>query len=109
MKLHNSDNDMKIRRGAALDDSHLKEEEDAIHVSRTLANKRLAEQMETHGNWSDELDLRAELQDYYEQYNALERRRLRLIYETQRTVLVDGKSDIDPGTLVMILNLARMG
>lgn len=99
------DGRFKVRTGPpVLDDSHINDGEDAVSIQRTMAEKELEREME---RWEDEVDLRAELNAYYHQYHALERRRLRLIYAAQQAVLAEGKANIDPGTFVMILNLAK--
>ena len=99
----------KIRFGPPFDDSHLEEGENAVSLRRTAESLRIAEQVEgSRIRSDDEADLRAELDEYYHLYLALERRRLRLIYAAQQMVLSEGKANVDPGSLVMILNLARM-
>lgn len=109
MDMQNPGSRMKIPNTLPLDDSHLDDGEDPIHIERVMATRRLAQEMEEQGDWGDEIDLRAELNAFYTQYNALERRRLRLVYRVQQLVLTEGRANVDPGALVMILNLARMG
>ena len=85
-----------------LDDTDLQSGQNGLS-----AHQRQAAREDNWDTPDDERDLRAELHEYYEEYNQLERKRLRLIFCVQRHVLSKGCSNVDSGTLVMILNLAK--